>query len=110
LLGRCDGKYQKFLNKMKIEGKHGDFLGHIGRNRTIDGLLVDGENLAFRSRIEHRNLVDMPKDTERFIKIFSKKVFDKGPSEIREIVGVYYDAKKKELTHKFAYGYGINQT
>jgi len=100
LLGRCDGKYEKFLNKMKTEGKFGDFLGHIRRNRTIDGLLVDGENLAFRSRIEHSNLIDMPKATERFIKIFSKKVFDKGPSEIHEIVGVYYDAKKKELTHK----------
>jgi len=96
LLGRCDGKYEKFLNKMKIDGKFGDYLGHICRNRTIDGLLIDGENLAFRSRIEHSNLIDMPKDTEPFIKIFSKKVFDKGPSEIHEIVGVYYDAKKRK--------------
>lgn len=100
LLGRCDGKYENFLNKIKAEGKLGDFFGHIGRNRTIDGLLVDGENLKFHPTIEHTDLREIPKNTERFIKRYSKKVFEACQSEIYEILGTYNDAKKELNTGK----------
>jgi hypothetical protein len=95
LVGRCDGRYESFLSRMESEGLYGSFTGGISSNRTIDGLLTDGENLEF-SETNNKDFGKMFLGSERFLKRYCAKAGK--PSN--PVMDAYMTVKKKESEGK----------
>jgi hypothetical protein len=74
LIGTSDGRFERYLRKAESEGMVGNFLGSINGNRTIDGLLTDGENLEFREDLVDRDFTEIFKGSEKFLKAYSKRM------------------------------------
>jgi hypothetical protein len=99
LLGRVDGRYQAFFKKMEIKGKCVDFTGDTGANRTLDGLLTDGENLKIIPNDRLGMEEDMFYDSIRFLEDYAK-LYNKTPRETKRIIKSYEEAKREEIEHR----------
>jgi hypothetical protein len=100
LLGRVDGRYQVFLKNMKMKEKRVDFVGDIYANRTLDGLLTDGENLKFIPNDRNDGMeVDMFADSLTFLENYAE-LYNKTSRETKRIIKSYEEAKRKEIEHR----------
>jgi hypothetical protein len=95
LIGRCDGKYKRFLDGLAAKGRFVNFIGTIKNNRTIDGLLVDGENFEPVDRVEDNDLRRMFDVSRKFILRYSG-TFGMGQDGALNAVEAYNDTLEDE--------------
>jgi hypothetical protein len=95
LIGKCDRKYKCFLDGLAAKGQFVNFIGIIENNRTIDGLLVDGENFELVDKVEDKDLRCMFDVSRKFIRRYSN-TFGIGSDGALKAVEAYNDVLKDE--------------